>query len=241
MKHEKLRALENCLIISAQAAGDEPLNKPEHLLAMALSGINGGAAGLRLEGKNNIAYIRKHTNLPIIGLAKSELLPDKERLDKIYITSTFAEAEELAVAGSDIIATDATGRPRPDGLSLRQFIEKVHGKLQVPVWADVATLEQGLAAAADGADVISTTMYGYTRETELDADAAPDFNLLESLCKQVKGPVVLEGRVWHPDEIRRAFELGAYAVVVGSAVTRPQLITRRFVKAIPLQVKAAEQ
>ena len=241
MQYEKIKALDHSLIISAQAAGDEPLNKPEHLLAMALSGINGGASGLRLEGNENIEYIRKCTNLPIIGLAKSELVPDSERLDRIYITSTFAEAEELAKAGSDIIASDATGRMRPDGLSLRQFIERVHNDLRLPVWADIATLSEGLAAAEAGADVISTTMYGYTRETELEADAPPSFVLLSSLCKQLKVPVVLEGRVWYPDEIRKAFELGAYAVVVGSAVTRPQLITKRFVKAIPSRAETAEQ
>lgn len=241
MQYEKIKALDHCLIISAQAAGDEPLNKPEHLLAMALSGINGGASGLRLEGKENIAFIRKHTDVPIVGLAKSELVPDDKRLDRVYITSTFAEAEELARAGADIIASDATGRARPDGLSLKQFIERVHSELKLPVWADVSTLEEGLAADAAGADVISTTLYGYTRETEQDSDAPPDFNLLGALCRQSKKPVVLEGRVWHPDEIRKAFELGAYAVVVGSAVTRPQLITKRFLKAVLTRAKSAEQ
>lgn len=234
MKNDKIKALEYALIVSAQASDNEPLNKPEHLLAMALSGINGGARGLRLEGSENIIHIRKFTSLPIIGLAKSRTVPDKERLDRVYITATYDDAQEIASAGADIIALDATQRSRPDGLSLKEMIERIHNRLELPVWADVSTLQEGIAAAESGADVISTTLYGYTKETEQPAEAPPDFDLLANLCKQLKQPVVLEGRIWYPEEVRKAFELGAYAVVVGSAITRPQLITRRFVNSITI-------
>lgn len=240
VQYKQIKALERALIISAQAAGDEPLNKPEHLLALSLSGINGGARGLRLEGAGNIAFIRKHTDLPIIGLAKSSAVPDSERLHRVYITATFAEATEIAQAGADIIAVDATSRERPDGLTRFQLIQKIHSELKLPVWADVSTLEEGLEARADGADVISTTLYGYTSETERPSEAPPDFELLAQLCKNLSSPVVLEGRVWYPEELRRAFELGAYAVVVGSAITRPQLISRRFAAAIPAAEPPAE-
>jgi N-acylglucosamine-6-phosphate 2-epimerase len=233
-KFDSIDRLAHALIVSAQAADDEPLNKPEHLCALALSGLNGGATGLRLEGSENIAYIRKHANVPIIGLSKSKAVPDKDRLSKVYITATFAEAKEIAEAGADIVALDATPRERPDGLSLQQLIEQIHDKLAKPVWADVSTIAEGLAAAEAGADVISTTLYGYTEETKRKSEDPPDFGLLGQLCSKLDRPVVLEGRVWYPQEIRRGFELGAYAVVVGSAITRPQLITRRFVNAIPV-------
>ncbi len=233
IEYDSVLKLERALIVSAQASDDEPLNSPEHLCALALSGVNGGARGLRLEGIENISFIRKQTDLPIIGLTKSLTVPDSKRLSSVYITPTFIDAEACSEAGADIIAIDATQRTRPDGLSLKQLIEMVHQKLDKAIWADVSTLKEGIAAADAGADVISTTLYGYTVETKQSSEAPPDFDLLMSLCKSINKPVVLEGRVWHPDELRTAFEIGAYAVVVGSAITRPQLITKRFVKAVP--------
>lgn len=225
--------LSQALIVSAQASDDEPLNTPEHLGALALSGINGGARGLRLEGFKNIEFIRKKTDLPIIGLVKSESVPEEERLKSVYITSSFAEAELVCLAGADIVACDATGRQRADGLSFAQLCMRIKKELDRPVWADIATYEQGMHAYEAGADVVSTTLYGYTEETKRSAEDPPDFDLLAKLCRNIKIPVVLEGRVWQPDEVKKGFELGAYAVVVGSAITRPQLITKRFVKAIP--------
>ncbi len=230
---QRLESLKNAVIVSTQAADDEPLNKPEHLLALALSGINGGAKGLRLEGIENIKLIRQHTELPIVGLLKNDAIPESERLSSVYITSTFAEAKQISDAGADIIALDATPRSRPDGLTLKETISRIHNELDKPVWADVARFDEGTAAAEYGADVVSTTLYGYTKETQLESEAPPSFEFLEQLCKNLKKHVVLEGRVWHPEEVTRAFKLGAFAVVVGSAITRPQLITKRFVKSIP--------
>ena len=136
-------------------------------------------------------------------------------------------------AGADIIALDATGRPRQDGISVGETIKLIHRHLGKPVWADIATLNEGIRAAEDGADFVSTTLYGYTRETLLAHGEGPSFELLDALVSQLKVPVVLEGRVWHPEEVKRAFELGSFAVVVGSAITRPIFITQRFVQAIP--------
>jgi N-acylglucosamine-6-phosphate 2-epimerase len=224
------------LIVSCQASTGEPLCSPEHILALSLSAINGGAGALRLEGVENIKHVRAHTSLPIIGLTKNDDVPANERLKKVYITGTFAEAKALAEAGVDIIALDATGRPRPDGLTLAETISKIRTELNKAVWADVATFAQGLAARDAGAEIVSTTMYGYTEGTYLPAEDPPSFELLKELCQHLEGPVILEGRVWYPEEITRAFELGAYAVVVGSAITRPQLITKRFVAAIPARI-----
>ncbi len=229
---EPLRRLVRGLIVSAQAAEGEPLHGPEHICALALSGLNGGACGLRLEGRENVTYVRSRTDVPIIGLIKA-MVPESEKLSRVYITGTFAEAEQLACAGANIIALDATSRPRPDGATLKVLIKKIKEELGRLVWADISTYEEGLEAALLGADVISTTMYGYTEETKLPPDVGPDFDLVARLCRELSVPVVLEGRVWHPAEVSRAFELGVHAVVVGSAITRPQLITRRFVQAIP--------
>lgn len=234
-KEELKQALLRTLIVSSQAADNEPLNSPEHLFALAQSAVDGGARAMRLEGERNIAYARSRTELPIIGLIKSpEPQGKEERLGCVYITASFAEAKLVAAAGADIIAIDATSRPRPDGLSLSELIEKIHKELGKAVWADISTFEEGINAAACAADFVSTTLYGYTQESRQSAEAPPDFQLLERLCRKLSSPVVLEGRVWHPEELRRGFELGAHAVVVGSAITRPQLISKRFVKAIPL-------
>lgn len=229
-----LQRLKGGLIVSCQAAPGEPLGKPEHIVALALSAIAGGAAGLRLEGAENIAYVREKTDVPIIGLIKSTQVADHDRLREVYITRTFEEAEAVARAGADIIAVDATGRQRPGGLTLTELVARIHGQLGRPVWADVATADQGASACDCGADAVSTTLCGYTEGTKRPADAGPDFDLVTQLCRTVRVPVILEGRVWHPHEVTRAFELGCHAVVVGSAITRPQLITRRFVQAIPV-------
>jgi len=232
-----VRRLQGGLIVSCQASEGEPLNAPEHILAMSLAAIAGGARALRLEGAENIATIRNCAklagNVPIVGLIKSAFVKPEDRLTSVYITSTFEEACLIHESGADIIALDATGRPRPDGLSVKETIEKIHKELNKPVWADCASFEQGVSAAEDGADIVSTTMYGYTKETALPSDAPPDLNFLKRLAEAVSIPVILEGRVWHPKEVSEAFERGAYAVVVGSAITRPTVITERFVRAIP--------
>jgi N-acylglucosamine-6-phosphate 2-epimerase len=233
-KNDAVRRMGGTLVVSCQAADGEPLCDPSHIKALALSAIMGGAGGLRLEGKDNISAVRSATTLPIIGLAKSTSVPDSARMSSVYITATFDEAEAIAKAGADIIAIDATGRPRPDGLTLPDVIARIHKELGKPVMGDISTLAEGENAVAAGADLVSTTLHGYTQETKLPSDAPPAVELLRALVKSVNVPIILEGRVWQPEEVRRAFADGAYAVVVGSAITRPQLITERFVRAIPV-------
>lgn len=229
---DKIEQFRGRLIVSCQASLGEPLCSPEHICALSLSAINGGASALRLEGAENVAYVRSRVHLPIVALTKSNDVPESERLRSVYITPTFEDAASLAEAGADIIALDATQRPRPGGIDLKTLVSRIQNELHKPVWADVATLAEGLVAAEAGVNVMSTTLSGYTAET-VDRPDEPDFQLLKDLCKQTALPVVLEGRVWTPEEVTRAFRSGAYAVVVGSAITRPQLITRRFVDAIP--------
>lgn len=229
--HESIKAIRGGLVVSCQASAGEPLCRPDHILALSLSVLAGGAIALRLEGVDNIACVRKEVQVPLVGLVKSDAVPESQRLSSVYITGTFAEARAIADSGADIIAFDATGRPRPDGLTVEEFVGRAHESLDKPVWADVSTVEEGLFAAEYGADVVSTTLCGYTDATRSDGSKGPALDVLAELIKSVRCPVVLEGKVWSPDEVEAAFALGAWAVVVGSAITRPQLITRRFVQA----------
>ena len=230
---EIIEKLRGALIVSSQASVGEPLCAPEHICAMALSAVEGGARALRLEGADNVAYVRGKTNLPLVALTKDISVPESQRTARVYITPTFKDAQSLAQAGADIIALDATQRPRPGGDALAELIKRIHEELKKPVWADVALIDEGLAAFEAGADVISTTLSGYTTSTAGRLGRGPDMALLKELVVAVNVPVILEGQVWHPEEVTRAFKDGAFAVVVGSAITRPQLITRRFVDAIP--------
>ena len=139
----------------------------------------------------------------------------------MVLTASFGNSDN-----ADIIAFDGTQRPRPDGSSLKEIIDTIH-KAKKLAMADISTLAEGLNADKIGADIISTTLAGYTDESVETRDA-PDFELLISLIEKTDKPVFLEGRVWYPEDVRKAFELGAYSVVIGSAITRPHLITKRF-------------
>jgi len=236
-KDTAVKRLEGVLIVSCQASSGEPLCAPEHIVAMSLSAIAGGAKALRLEGVENVAALRHDHRLPdecpLIGLVKDDGVAVEDRLSVPYITNRYEHAEGLASAGCDIIALDSTGRPRADGLALDLVFKRIHTELHKSVWADVSTFAEGINAIECGADIVSTTLYGYTKETAVTGDHGPGFELLKELINHSPIPVVLEGRVWHPEEVARAFDMGAYAVVVGSAITRPQLITQRFARAIP--------
>lgn len=217
--------LKGGLVVSCQAAHDEPLHGSEIMAAMARAAAQAGAAGIRAEGPDDVRAIRKAVDLPIIGLYKI-----KEAGQPVYITPTFESARAIALAGADAIALDATTDLRPDGLTLEETIRRIHVELKLPVMADVSTLEEGLRAERLGADMVGTTLSGYTPQSpQLEG---PDWRLLQDLVARARIPVVMEGRIWEPAEARRALELGAFAVVVGSAITRPQLIAARFASAV---------
>ncbi len=219
-----IEKLKNQIIISVQAMPNEPLYKEEVLTAMMKSVVNGGAKGLRLAGAKDVKNAKKLFDIPVIGLTKPDKLPENWKA-VVYITPTLKEVNELIEADADIIATDATQRPRPKE-SLEEIIKyiKNHNKLAM---ADISTFEEGVKARELGFDIISTTLSGYTQDSRQDL-TTPDFELLEKLANELDCPVILEGRIWEPKEVDKAFELGAYSVVIGSAVTRPQLITKRF-------------
>lgn len=222
---EVISQLKNKLIVSVQAMPSEPLYKEECMVAMMQSVVTGGAGGLRVAGARDVRNAKKLFEVPVIGLTKPEKLPENW-LELVYITPTLEDVDKLIEAGADIIAFDGTSRSRE--CSIEKMIERIHSANRLAM-ADIATFEEGVNCANLGADVISTTLSGYTKESLTDSET-PDFGLLEKLVNSVKTPVILEGKVWEPEEVDKAFELGAHCVVIGSAITRPQLITKRFVE-----------
>lgn len=218
--------LKGKVIVSSQAMPGEPFYDENCMMAMMQSAINGGAAGLRVAGKRDVINATTF-GVPIIGLTKPDRLP-KNWKSIVYITPGVKEVKELIEAGADIIAFDGTKRPRPDGSRIGDLIQLIHFADRLAM-ADISTLEEGILCAKLGADIISTTLAGYTDESSSTMET-PDFELLEKLVKEVDKPVFLEGRVWNPEEVKKAFELGAHSVVIGSAITRPHLITKRFVE-----------
>jgi N-acylglucosamine-6-phosphate 2-epimerase len=215
------------LVVSCQARADNPLHGPVHMAAMARAAEQGGARGIRANGADDIAAIRAVTALPIIGIAK---VWDSRFL--VYITPAFAQAEQIARAGADIIGLDATPRPR-DGEPVERLIGRIRAELDREVFADIATLDEGRAAFAAGATYIATTLSGYTEETASSRTEGPDLDLLSALAAEIPAPIVAEGRFDTPDLVAEAFRRGAHAVVVGTAITNPREITRKFVRALP--------
>jgi putative N-acetylmannosamine-6-phosphate epimerase len=195
------------------------------MAAMAEAAAKAGAVAIRAEGADDIRAIRSRVDLPVIGLLKGE-----RNLERPYITTDLAAARVLAEAGADLIAVDATDRPRAGG-SVERFLPALEAAFGLPVFADVATIDEGLAAAAAGAAVVATTLAGYTGARP--PGEGPDLALLSALCEALDVPVVAEGRFGTPDQVAQAFALGAHAVVVGTAITNPEAIARRFVAAVP--------
>jgi len=229
-----LEKLRGGVVVSVQAAHGEPLDKPEYLCVLAESALNGGACGVRMAQADNMAYFKqRHPDIPLMGITKPEIIPPNAH-ELVYITPTWADVQ--AIAGCcDVVALDATLRQRPGEHSLAEIVALTRSHYpELALMADISTLEEGLNAEALGFDLISTTLSGYTAETRhllKEGAGGPDFELLANLVDRTKVPIIMEGRVWEPSEVTRAFELGAFAVVIGSAVTRPHEITRRFVKA----------
>lgn len=225
-RHAALARLAGGLIVSCQARPDNPLHGPAFMAAMALAAQQGGAAGLRMNGPDEIRAARRLSSLPIIGLFKR-----RYQGSSIEITPTMAEAEAVAAAGAAIIALDATGRPRPDGGSLAELIERIHRDLELPVLADCARVTDALAAEAAGADAVATTLSGYL-DPALPPPEEPDLDLVRALAARLRVPVIAEGRIRTPAQAAEALRGGAYAVVVGTAITNPREITRWFVRAL---------
>lgn len=224
--HSILEKLKGGLIVSCQALETEPLHGSEIMARMAIAAVEGGAVGIRANTPMDIKAIKNAVSVPVVGLYKVDY--DNS---EIYITPTIKEAEAVIAAGADIVAIDLTARPRPDGKDRNELIADVKAKYpEVLLMADVSTVEEAKAAADAGVDLISTTMVGYTPYTSDVKKFDPD--ILFEMISSIPIPVVAEGRIHYPEQAAKCLELGAFSVVVGSAITRPQEITRRFTDAM---------
>lgn len=219
-----LEALRDGLVVSCQAPEESPLRPTEHLVALARAAELGGAAGIRAEGERPVAEIARTVGLPVIGLLKRAVSGSD-----VYITPALEDARALAAAGADVLAVDATLRVRPGGIRGDDFVAELVRELALPLLADVDGLEAGLAAEEAGAAAVATTLSGYTGPGRAPED--PDLELVAALAERLDCPVVAEGRYSTPAAVAEAFDAGAHAVVVGTAITDPVALTRRFARA----------
>lgn len=226
--NENINKLKGKLVVSCQALPHEPLHSSFIMGRMALAAKEGGAVGIRANTREDIREIQAQVDLPIIGIVKR----DYADCD-VYITPTIREVEELMEVKPEIIALDATGRLRPNGVTLEEFFEELKQRWPDQLWmADCSTVEEALHADALGFDFIGTTMVGYTEESRGLRIEEDDFAILRQIVAEAKHPVIAEGNINTPEKAKRVIELGAFSVVVGSIITRPQLITKSFAEAL---------
>lgn len=217
---ELLASLRGRLIVSAQAYPGEPMRHPQTMAQVAASAVAGGAAAVRVQGLADIQFTRSAVEVPVIGLWK-------DGHDGVFITPTAHHAVAVAQAGAHIVALDGTRRPRPDGLSLAQVISRVKDQSSALVMADCGSLEDAVAAVEAGADLVGTTLAGYTGERP--KTDGPDLDLIAAVSSAgLDVPLVAEGRIHTPAQARSALDAGAFAVVVGTAITHPSSITGWF-------------
>lgn len=220
-----IKDLKHNLIVSCQATGESPFNSPEGVGMFAISAVQGGAAGIRSEGFEKTKHIKNIVDVPVIGLIKS-----KFKDGYVKITGNYMDIEALMKTGCDIIAVDGTFRER-EGVRGFEYIQRIKERYKCTVMADIATLDEGIACSEVGADIISTTLSGYTPETKSDSKE-PDYELVKNLVDEIDTPVFAEGRVNTPEAAKKMIEMGAWSVVVGTAITRPHIVTSWFGEAI---------
>ena len=226
MAYKVLESIRGGLIVSCQALENEPLHSSYIMQRMAVAAMWGGAAGIRANTVSDILKIREEVHLPVIGIIKKEYA-DSE----VFITPTLKEVDELASIRPEIIALDGTDRIRPGGIRLEEFFREVRKRYPTQLFmADCSTLEEGIRAADLGFDVIGTTLNGYTAYTK--GNELPDIRLIKSMVEKTQKPVIAEGGIWTPEELESVIGTGVLAAVVGTAITRPMDITKRFVKAL---------
>lgn len=225
---EKIAKLKGKLIVSCQALPHEPLHSSFIMGRMARAAKEGGAAGIRANTKEDIAEIQKEVDLPIIGIVKRDFEDSK-----VYITPTMKEIDELMEVKPEIIAMDATKDLRPGNVTLEEFFKQVKEKYPQQLFmADCSTVEEAVYADQIGFDFIGTTLVGYTKQSEHLKIQENDFEIIREIISKVKHPVIAEGNINTPEKAKRVIELGAFSVVVGSIITRPQLITKSFAEAL---------
>lgn len=224
-----LEKLRGGLIVSVQARAGSALDDPNVLAAIAAAAKEAGAVGVRAAGEANLNAIRKRVDVPIVGIVKREY-PGFEP----YITPTLEEVREITGTGAEIVAFDATGRPRPGGLGIANLIEAIQGTGALAM-ADCATAADGVAAQAAGADIIATTLCGYTKETA--GCALPALDLVRELA-ELDVFLICEGGIHSPKQGGAALEAGADAVVVGTAITNVEWLTKEFAEVLKRSSRA---
>ena len=223
-----LEALKGHLIVSCQALPHEPLHSSFIMGRMALAAKEGGAKGIRANTKEDILEIKKNVDLPVIGIVKRDYDDSK-----VYITPTMKEIDELMEVKPEIIAVDATSDLRPNGVTIDEFYKEI--RLKYPeqlLMADCSTVEEALHADELGFDFIGTTLVGYTEQSKGMKIEENDFEIIRTILEKSSHKVIAEGNINTPEKAKRVIELGCYSVVVGSIITRPQLITKSFTEAI---------
>ena len=226
--NEKVESLKGKLIVSCQALPHEPLHSSFIMGRMALAAKEGGAYGIRANTKEDIAEIQTQVDLPVIGIVKRDYEDSK-----VYITPTMKEINELMEVRPDIIALDATHSLRPGGRTLDEFYRELRKSYpEQLLMADCSTVEEALFADQLGFDFIGTTLVGYTDQSKSLKIESNDFEIIRQIVAKVKHRVIAEGNINTPEKARRVIELGAFSVVVGSIITRPQLITKSFAEAL---------
>ena len=226
--NEKVESLKGKLIVSCQALPHEPLHSSFIMGRMALAAKEGGAYGIRANTKEDIAEIQARVDLPVIGIVKRDYEDSK-----VYITPTMKEINELMEVKPDIIALDATHSLRPGGRTLDEFYREIRKSYPEQLLvADCSTVEEALHADQLGFDFIGTTLVGYTDQSRDLKIESNDFEIIRQIVAKVKHRVIAEGNINTPEKAKRVIELGAFSVVVGSIITRPQLITKSFAEAL---------
>ncbi|EGC74436.1 N-acetylmannosamine-6-phosphate 2-epimerase [Faecalimonas umbilicata] len=226
--NKKVECIKGKLIVSCQALPHEPLHSSFIMGRMAVAAKEGGACGIRANTKEDIAEIQSQVDLPIIGIVKRDYEDSK-----VYITPTMKEIEELMEVQPEIIALDATDALRPGRKTLQEFFTEVRERYPDQLFmADCSTVEEAVFADELGFDFIGTTMVGYTDQSRGEKIEKDDFAIIREILSRVKHPVIAEGNINTPEKVKRVIELGCYSVVVGSSITRPQLITKSFADAL---------
>lgn len=223
---EILDKIKGGLIVSCQALASEPLYDSYIMSKMALAAKLGGAVGIRANTVVDIKAIKEKVDLPLIGIIKQEY-DDSD----VYITPTMKEVDALVETGCEIIAIDATNRLRPNGETLEAFFTKVRAKYPNQLFmADTSCFDEGKKAEELGFNLIGTTMAGYTPYTK--GTPLPDFNLMQRYVSELHTPVIAEGGIWVPEQLKKAIDIGAHSAVVGTAITRPRDITKHFAEVL---------